>query len=250
MTAYTNLSDATLTTGKPITQSIARAWRDNPIAITEGSSGAPKIQTAALEQSSGAQAVTAACVRPGTNSRALVTTSAGSVAWGQIDKDMVDSSVSVVLDRAAGNNVTGSSEVTIYSYSVPANMLGTSRALRLTALMRHTAYSGDFNVTLRVKYGSTTFGMLSATLSGTGNSGQINLQSVLSAQGATNSQRAISIAHFTSAGSTGQSAAPVLRMSGHSAIAEDSTGALPLILTGQITIDVEITNIRVILELL
>jgi hypothetical protein len=48
-TSYTTISDATLAAGKPLTQAVSRALRDNPSAITEGSSGAPKIQTAALD---------------------------------------------------------------------------------------------------------------------------------------------------------------------------------------------------------
>ena len=39
----------TLAQDKPVTQSVARALRDNPIAITEGASGAPKVQSKALD---------------------------------------------------------------------------------------------------------------------------------------------------------------------------------------------------------
>jgi len=49
MTTYTTLSDADLSVDKPITQGKMRALRDNPTAITEGVSNAPKIQTAALD---------------------------------------------------------------------------------------------------------------------------------------------------------------------------------------------------------
>lgn len=44
MTAtYTTISDTTLAQDKPFTQSVARSLRDNPIAITEGASGAPRV---------------------------------------------------------------------------------------------------------------------------------------------------------------------------------------------------------------
>ena len=43
MTTYTTLSDTTLSQDKPVTQSVMRALRDNPLAISEGASGAPKI---------------------------------------------------------------------------------------------------------------------------------------------------------------------------------------------------------------
>lgn len=52
MTAYTTLSDTTLSQDKPLTQSTARAFRDNPLAIAEGDSSAPKIQPAAIDTDS------------------------------------------------------------------------------------------------------------------------------------------------------------------------------------------------------
>ncbi len=48
MTAYTTLSDADLTAGKPGTQAKFRALRDNAIAIAEGSSGAPRVYGASM----------------------------------------------------------------------------------------------------------------------------------------------------------------------------------------------------------
>lgn len=51
MTTYTAIPDASLEPGKPARSVDAILLRDNPIAITEGASGAPKIQTAALETS-------------------------------------------------------------------------------------------------------------------------------------------------------------------------------------------------------
>jgi hypothetical protein len=43
MASWTNIADATLEPGKPIRAIDARALRENPIAIAEGASGAPKI---------------------------------------------------------------------------------------------------------------------------------------------------------------------------------------------------------------
>lgn len=48
MTTYTTLSDTVLAVDKPIKASQAQALRDNPIAITEGASGAPKVVGEAL----------------------------------------------------------------------------------------------------------------------------------------------------------------------------------------------------------
>jgi hypothetical protein len=48
MATWTTLPDASLEPGKPIRSIDGLALRDNPIAISEGAAGAPKIQTAAL----------------------------------------------------------------------------------------------------------------------------------------------------------------------------------------------------------
>jgi hypothetical protein len=48
MATWTTLPDASLEPGKPIRSIDGLALRDNPIAISEGAVGAPKIQTAAL----------------------------------------------------------------------------------------------------------------------------------------------------------------------------------------------------------
>lgn len=49
MTAYTTISDSRVAPEAPLDTSLVTELRDNPIAITEGASGAPKIKTAALD---------------------------------------------------------------------------------------------------------------------------------------------------------------------------------------------------------
>lgn len=48
MTTYTTIPDADIDQDSPVTQPLMTALRDNPIAIAEGASGAPKLQNAAL----------------------------------------------------------------------------------------------------------------------------------------------------------------------------------------------------------
>jgi hypothetical protein len=48
MTTYTAIANGTIDTDSPITQPIVTAFRDNCIAITEGSPGAPRNQDASL----------------------------------------------------------------------------------------------------------------------------------------------------------------------------------------------------------
>lgn len=48
MTTYTAIPDTSIDIDSPVTQPLMTALRDNPIAIAEGSSGAPSIETAAF----------------------------------------------------------------------------------------------------------------------------------------------------------------------------------------------------------
>lgn len=49
MTTYTAIPNTSIDIDSPVTQPLLTALRDNPIAITEGSSGAPKIKPEALD---------------------------------------------------------------------------------------------------------------------------------------------------------------------------------------------------------
>lgn len=49
MTSYVAIPNGDVDQDSPVTQPLMTALRDNPIAIAEGASGAPKIQTIALE---------------------------------------------------------------------------------------------------------------------------------------------------------------------------------------------------------
>lgn len=66
MTTYSAITNGQVDQDSPITQPLMTALRDNPIAITEGSSGAPKIQTAAIQDA----AVNRVKLKTGTNSAA------------------------------------------------------------------------------------------------------------------------------------------------------------------------------------
>ena len=49
MTDYTTITDTQVDPEAPITSELMSALRDNPIAITEGASGAPQVQRAAIQ---------------------------------------------------------------------------------------------------------------------------------------------------------------------------------------------------------
>ncbi len=78
MTTYTPIANGSVDAGSPIDESLVTALRDNPIAISEGASGAPRIATIAADANDG-------------------TTTAGTTAA------ITNSSVAY---RAAGGNTT------------------------------------------------------------------------------------------------------------------------------------------------
>lgn len=107
MTTYTVLSDAELAQDKPITQAKMRALRDNPIAITEGASGAPQIQTAAIADG----AITAAKLASGaTNLVLLSETSITATSTFAITLNTTYSHFFVDIDGL----VAGSGATTLY----------------------------------------------------------------------------------------------------------------------------------------
>ncbi len=60
MADYVSITDASLDPDAPITSGLGYAWRDNPIAIAEGASGAPRIRPSALREGSGGTGFTVA----------------------------------------------------------------------------------------------------------------------------------------------------------------------------------------------
>ena len=57
MTSYITITDAETDPNAPVTSELGKKWRDNPLAIAEGATGAPKIKVRSF--SSGALAATA-----------------------------------------------------------------------------------------------------------------------------------------------------------------------------------------------
>lgn len=96
MASWTTLPDASLEPGKPIRSIDGLALRDNPIAISEGAVGAPKIQTAALI--TGEQMTTANVLN------ATAAADAGAVGTYAFLKDVTNSSTNI----NQGTTLTGS----------------------------------------------------------------------------------------------------------------------------------------------
>lgn len=80
MTTYTAIANAEIDAESPITTTLMTLLRDNPIAVSEGSAGAPKIQTAALDQTVSTEAVSTATMRDGAVVRVKLATTTVSLA--------------------------------------------------------------------------------------------------------------------------------------------------------------------------
>ena len=63
MTTYSPIANGSVDAGSPVDESLVTALRDNPIAISEGSTGAPKIQTAAYDANSVDQAAIESAIK-------------------------------------------------------------------------------------------------------------------------------------------------------------------------------------------
>lgn len=99
MTAYTTITDGEIDPESPITTTLMTKMRDNAIAITEGSSGAPKMQTAGITDN----AVTADKLAAGIGVTELIESwTPTAVATKEFTWDeSIYSSVSMVVDGIA-----------------------------------------------------------------------------------------------------------------------------------------------------
>lgn len=112
MTTYTAITSGEIDPDSPITNSLMTKLRDNPIAITEGASGAPKIQTAAIDDLAvtaaklASNAVTTAKITDGNVTLAKLSSGIIPVrAWCVFDAD----SPSIVDDENVTSVSAGSS---------------------------------------------------------------------------------------------------------------------------------------------
>ena len=108
MTTYTAIPNGDVDADSPITTTLITQLRDNPIAITEGASGAPQIQTAAIAN----DAITAAKIA--TNAVGASEIAAGAVGASEIAAGAVGTS-EIATDGVAqaeiAANVVGQSEI-------------------------------------------------------------------------------------------------------------------------------------------
>jgi hypothetical protein len=175
----------------------------------------------------------------GTSGQVLQTDGSGNLSFSS----PAYSTVISALDRDTSTNdvVSTASETTVYTFSVPANTLGSTRALRLTMIgdYLHNPGAGT-TLVVRVKYGATTIMTFSpASMATNANRRALNLYGTLSANNGTGAQvfeGRLIISQPSGATGTAQvedatSASQIVGT--HNSIAEDSTAAKTFSITFQ-----------------
>lgn len=137
------------------------------------------------------------------------------------------------------NTVT---ETSVYSFSVPGGTLSTNKKLRLTLLGDYKNDSGaDRSLTLKVKYGATTIGTITASiLTSSASRRFVQITTHLGALNSASSQIANTEVLITQpedlagADSLNMNTGDLVHMSSpHTGVAEDSSGDLALAVTAQ-----------------
>lgn len=124
MTTYTAIADADIDTDSPVTESLMTKLRDNPIAITEGASGAPQIVQAAI--ASGAIHTTQLDTSTGVNSTASTSVVNATLSGGTYSffPQIAESGDGMQAQIAVTPQQPGASYVTNVAYA--ANTTGTA----------------------------------------------------------------------------------------------------------------------------
>lgn len=190
---------------------------------------------------------------PGTAGYVLRTNGAGAnPSW-----------IATVLDRdvTQAEVVSNNTEVTVYSFSVPGNTLGTNKAIRITIFGDYLNNSGaPSDLTVRYKYGATTFAApafpaVAASASRRAYRSVGGGGSLLFAVNATNAQMGTVFDGLGAPGAlTGGSSSDQYAVFGghHTTVAEDSTVAKTLAITIQHSVSAATISFRlhvVIVEL-
>jgi len=184
--------------------------------------------TAKGEIVAGTAADTPGLLSVGSNGQVLVADSGESTGlnWATISKgEIVHSDFTQVVTTNSG------ADITLISYTVPANALGTSNAYRIVAFCSDIDGAGGGDTAYKLKYGSTV--VATGTASGVNDQGKV--EGYIQAAGGTGAQEGMVCG--SAGGSSGFGV-------GAGTAAEDSTGALTLSLiinhvstSGDVTFD-------------
>ena len=119
MTAFVDITNNEIDQDSPVTQPLMVALRDNPVAITEGAAGAPRISTAAM-------------VAPTAGSNIIAKLSAGIVSNNQTVKKEIDPvrvlvggtvTMSAAVYGAAGTFELWKNDAVVYSSPINSSLI-------------------------------------------------------------------------------------------------------------------------------
>ena len=136
MTTYTAILGSEIDTDSPVTESLMTRIRDNPIAITEGSAGAPKIQNAAIAT----DAVRAAQIQANAVGASEIATSA--VGASEIAAGAVHTSE---LNTATGSASTANQ---YYAFTMTGGMYTFAPQLRSSSAVNDVYLYGGWDGTV------------------------------------------------------------------------------------------------------
>ena len=127
--------------------------------------------------------------------------------------------------------VSSTTEADLFTFSVPANLLGTNRIIRARVMGRmHNQSGGAYNLTFRLKYGATILDTRVRSVLGDIEDTGIIIDLWICNNGATNSQKG----GFGAVEGTDNN---TNLWSGYGTSAEDSTGALTFKITAQLSVN-------------
>ena len=129
-----------------------------------------------------------------------------------------------ILDASVQNTTVGNTanETTLYTLAIPAGTMGTVNVLLLT-LYGTILQNASKQLTLNFKYGATTIATSNAFIANSATTFRFKIDCMLCAQGATNSQWGLYVTNTIND----------KIFQGHGTGAEDSTGALNLVVSVQ-----------------
>ena len=150
MTTYTTIANGAIDQDSPVTQTLMQALRDNPIAITEGASGAPRVNYAALDMY-----ITEGTASRSTSGTSNIVTVTGLDDLGYIlvNSDIATStsdSINLTLryETSTDNGSSFASAITFASfvqvdqiYSAIIDCTGTVNAVRISMIVSETGTS-------------------------------------------------------------------------------------------------------------
>ena len=114
MATWTNIPDSSIEPGKPIRSIDGIALRDNPIAIAQGASGAPRVQTGGIQDGAVTTAkiadgnVTAVKLATGTPERDWVLARTASAGVGAVGTYAFLTVINLIQSLPAGTTLPGS----------------------------------------------------------------------------------------------------------------------------------------------